>query len=1158
LEKQEETEEKSGHKKENSFWSEIFERLKTAELNNSICDYRMSVYQPSIKKEFETSISWQMRQADEIQLAYMKQYIFHGEEINLPEQTNYYEKKHIHPAHITEKEVLSQLAAAILIQLAQEFKYQQYSQKKTDEFLWTDFTKAFYGSSTDVIERFEEYQTRNEMRAEELASCLVEWNKLVQEENDIIQVFTYFNVTGEEKTADGVSEGEVVFTLLENQNMQKQFMETVRILEGFSIQEFVLENQKIDKSYLETLFRTQQSLYEFHEEYRNTQTKLSELRLNQIEEDEKETEAERNSPLSASYDGKEFNYYLQQHTDFSELTESMDADEMEKLVHREANEEETAETAAQSMGQQAGVTEQYQQVFLSEEEYAAYLNEVNRRNLEMNRRYYESEGTAEPHKMQQIVLNRESARKSALRALENPKEVLAEIYEKGQAIEVPDFGETERYLSLVDEQTKAFYYNLLYGGPKKEKQPWQDNAKMENDMAGQPTVMSERTTIEQILVNQRNQYFLMQEVLEKNLQTLHDYLETEQEEKQEENVTAVDMRQTNEEGIISHCFERILENQLRQQQIFRTFSDETYSEIFTQQIVKIKELIQQIKNLQQKAGNVVQNNIQKSFAAGLQELTEIQNVYLNEVDTVQRNHVLQQGSRMKVLNKITEIQMQYTQKLLQIKQNNIFSSITRVHPAGAAEIVSEQMKMPLGDETKMPFSLTERREIPKEAGRQSTAIHADRFVENEQMFFSEEEYAAYLNEVNKTEREINDLYYREGTEETAKKQQEKVMQMSQIIAELKKDEAGQETAASDSTVFEQIMINQRNQYFLMQEMLENNLYAFHHNQETVYTNAGEEKAAEEAQGQTTEERIISDSLEQILENQLRQQQMFQTFHDEKYSEIFTRQIKKIQELIQQLKQQKTEIVMQGKVQKSAVVELQKLAEIQNEYLNEVDTVQNNQVLQQNDSITVWNTITEMQTQYTKKLLQLLRQNIISPLTRVQQNSVLETESEEMFAERIKEVQAVLLESQKSLWRFYYNKIKQKTTGETVRTETPVELSEYIRMDSGKPVINWEESSTQFEMIHHQSQVWNEDMAEEIQSSIKNHIRTEQNIIETIDWNQQAKQKVVEERQELVTKTETNITELIQQNLKNQLNEISNEVYQKLERKLESERRRRGY
>jgi hypothetical protein len=34
--------------------------------------------------------------------------------------------------------------------------------------------------------------------------------------------------------------------------------------------------------------------------------------------------------------------------------------------------------------------------------------------------------------------------------------------------------------------------------------------------------------------------------------------------------------------------------------------------------------------------------------------------------------------------------------------------------------------------------------------------------------------------------------------------------------------------------------------------------------------------------------------------------------------------------------------------------------------------------------------------------------------------------------------------------------------------------------------------------------------------------------------------------------------MIQQNLRTQLNEISSQVYQKIERKLDGERRRRGY
>ena len=99
-------------------------------------------------------------------------------------------------------------------------------------------------------------------------------------------------------------------------------------------------------------------------------------------------------------------------------------------------------------------------------ENAELLEQVNQHNLYM-KTLLESKEAAGQSTCKPIRVDKEKARRDALRALENSQAVLNEVYHNAEAVKMEIPGEIERILSIIDEPARMFYERLL--GYRKEE-----------------------------------------------------------------------------------------------------------------------------------------------------------------------------------------------------------------------------------------------------------------------------------------------------------------------------------------------------------------------------------------------------------------------------------------------------------------------------------------------------------------------------------------------------------------------------------------------------------------------------------------------------------------------------------------------------------------
>lgn len=100
---------------------------------------------------------------------------------------------------------------------------------------------------------------------------------------------------------------------------------------------------------------------------------------------------------------------------------------------------------------------------------------------------------------------------------------------------------------------------------------------------------------------------------------------------------------------------------------------------------------------------------------------------------------------------------------------------------------------------------------------------------------------------------------------------------------------------------------------------------------------------------------------------------------------------------------------------------------------------------------------------------------------------------------------------------------------------------------------------QIEFVHKkEEQLVNEELLEEIREHSQKTVKTEEKEETTVQNNKMTHQVVQDSINRIQTTRTEDIEELIQQSVRRQLNHLSEQVYGKLEKKLETERKRRGY
>ena len=504
-----EEEQQPQEKREQELWLTVFQRLHTAELNEQIYQYNINQTANYYKKAMELKLSEELRQSHKLQLSEIKQEIFPGAQIAAQIEINTFERKSIPAEKVNKEFVLQQLAAAMLLQIVQNAGYQEkifYAEKNP---VWQNFTRALYESTEDVIDRFQSFQLAEEARGRDIMQCAVEFVGLEKEETVLLELL---ESTEEPDVQDEVETGStreaVLYALLLNNNYQQQIYEMTRLLDHHSKKEFVFNRDQIDTSVLKflTAQNTQINL--------NNQKNLNYLYLqnrkeqkNHVQKLNIQTQTDQHE-LYMDQTDEQINYQILKAADISKLPETKIVSQLRDNVQL-VYPDETGGSSQEAENLIVNPLTQENSVFENIEDYAAYLSQVNEQNVKMHEQYLAHNADAKPQPP--IRLDKETARKNALRALESPEEVLAEIYSKGTVIKESAHNETESYLKLLDEKTRNFYERLMNGETsfdvkQEEKEPGISFA------------------LEEILINQWNQHYLVKEILNHNLEGQNLYL----------------------------------------------------------------------------------------------------------------------------------------------------------------------------------------------------------------------------------------------------------------------------------------------------------------------------------------------------------------------------------------------------------------------------------------------------------------------------------------------------------------------------------------------------------------------------------------------------------------------------------------------------------
>ena len=126
--------------------------------------------------------------------------------------------------------------------------------------------------------------------------------------------------------------------------------------------------------------------------------------------------------------------------------------------------------------------------------------------------------------------------------------------------------------------------------------------------------------------------------------------------------------------------------------------------------------------------------------------------------------------------------------------------------------------------------------------------------------------------------------------------------------------------------------------------------------------------------------------------------------------------------------------------------------------------------------------------------------------------------------------------------------------ETVEELQQVQTRNYLQQNAKMYVT---EEGVQF--VHKQrEQHLEQEEIEELLAESKTVLSKKEVKTELVNYSTTLEQRLEETKEEIIRQSRKSVTELIQNNLINQMNTISDQVYQKLEHKLLNERKRRGY
>lgn len=218
--------------------NEVFERLMTAECNHILYSYYCQMDKRKATVQGVREAVW-AEQADVIQLSQMCKIMFCQTNPVAWQEDIYYERKHFAQESLTEEMVVQRIVAAIMENMIQKLHGVWLREKSVVKgILWRDYKQTFYQSATDVFERFWYFQKKQTIEMQRYEAYLNRTYILKQNEWKLTQLLNQLDLFYNRADKEN-AEREVVLSIWENQNLQKQLMGRIQLEERLAVQNYL-------------------------------------------------------------------------------------------------------------------------------------------------------------------------------------------------------------------------------------------------------------------------------------------------------------------------------------------------------------------------------------------------------------------------------------------------------------------------------------------------------------------------------------------------------------------------------------------------------------------------------------------------------------------------------------------------------------------------------------------------------------------------------------------------------------------------------------------------------------------------------------------------------------------------------------------------------
>lgn len=629
----------------------VYERLHTAECINTVYDYLKIPDGRNVITPGQAKLLPAVMQADTIHLYQLRKYILQQDDPAIWEQHNQYEEVNLQTEEMTQSKIMTNLSAAVLSNFVSNETYELISQIRTRS-VWMDFTRALFESSLDTMQRFEQNQAEYHLNTQTIHAYEQNLTQLMGDEVSLIDMLQKVDVDWyeQEKEEQYSLINSTILTLLENQNLQQQVetvtkMQKLQMNQTDSYEHTVLQVLQQQCQIYESMRQYYYDQYENREEELSTKLPLQNINIESLQTQHNDLSATYNS-LKQVEEKESFHSHLtQQQAEYDHINVdhsqqiTQTTDEISNHTSQQNavyNRMDQVRMEAYDMKQQYDLHQDtlellHQQQNLSseanaynEEEYREYLYQINEKNIEMQQKLQQQH--IDQQVIKKVTVDRKTAMRNALEALEDPKKVLEEIYHHAERIEKPVSQEVTKLLQLADEQTRTVYEDIL--GIRSSRETTTEQKLVETSIDTLQKVVEQVETqsveIRESKEKPSQRVFLQHDVL---TEQIHELMQSQKliHEKEEQTISEFIRNQVTENNEIEQRQEHLELKQIMPiQQVERTLKDTMLPRLKVKQGEQINFIHQQKTRMERELLEEILRELETQKSTNIKEETTIE------------------------------------------------------------------------------------------------------------------------------------------------------------------------------------------------------------------------------------------------------------------------------------------------------------------------------------------------------------------------------------------------------------------------------------------------------------------------------------------------------------------------------------------------------